>query len=151
MGVSLELKGLDKLYRKLDWAAADRAVAGILKASASDVKAYIATYPPQSEANSPHGRTWYERGYGPRWYLKDGSMGGSRTSQTLGRRWTIDANASRAIIGNNATYAPYVQSAEQQAPYHKARGWRTDEETLEKLKPSIIEKVRRAIEDILGR
>ncbi len=150
-GVTLQLKGFDKLERKLGPLRAGKYWAGILKAAALDVKNYIAEYPPASEANNPQGRTWYERGFGPRWYRADGSIGGSRTSETLGRRWTISADSQRAVIGNNASYAPFVQSAEQQSPWHKRRGWRTDQETIDKLKDKIMAKVKRAIEDILSR
>jgi len=151
LSVSMELKGYKLLERKLGPIQAGKFWKALLSAAASDVKDYIAVYPAASIANSPQARRWYERGYGPRWYRADGSTGGSKTSETLGRRWTISANSQRAIVGNNASYARAVQSAKEQAPYHGQRGWRTDEETLKEMRPKIVEKLRRAIDRILSR
>jgi len=151
MSVSMKLEGLKELERKLGPIQAGKYWKALLQAAASDVKDYIAVYPAESIANSPQARTWYERGFGPRWYRKDGSVGGDKTSETLGRRWTISANSERSIVGNNASYARAVQSAEEQPPFHARRGWRTDEETIDKMRPKVVEKMRRAIDKILGR
>lgn len=36
-------------------------------------------------------------------------------------------------IGNPVAYAPFVQSAERQAWFHKARGWRTDAQAIDEI------------------
>jgi hypothetical protein len=84
-------------------------------------------------ANSSAEPHWYERGYGSRWH---GGTGGRQTSKTLGRSWTIESRNSGygAVVGNNATYGPYVQDADRQTIWAGVYGWETvqdvsDEET----------------------
>ncbi len=99
------------------------------KAIALQVQGEIAPYPPATGGNSPSNPTgrWYERGYGPRWRRKDGSVGGRKTSQMLGRQWGIRASGAWGqIVGNRATYAPYVHAEGQQARVHRAHRWVTD-------------------------
>jgi hypothetical protein len=92
----------------------------------------MSEYPAMSAANlaGPYPKTWYVRGTGSFWALKNGGFHSSRTSQTLGRRWTSKPmdNGMGAIIGNNADYAKYVQDLNHQAPFHKQRGWKTAQE-----------------------
>lgn len=127
----LEIRGLDKLLTKLETLGQLKFAVTAMKAGALHIKGKIAKYPPSSEANTPGQKRWYERGYGTRW-----PGGGKRTSETLGRKWTI---ASRdggltQVIGNNVSYGPYVQSAKLQARFHAKRGWKTDEQVVEEEK-----------------
>ena len=109
---------------------------------AAELKATISVYPPASEANMPNHR-WYERGYGPRWSRKDGSWGGRKTSEMLNRSWGIGRKTWGAIVGSRATYSPVVHHHEEQASFHKARGWVTDKQAVDKLLAS--GKVDRAV------
>lgn len=105
------------------------ALAAATKAVALEVEDKIAPYPPATEANSPSNPTgrWYERGFGPRWSRKDGTIGGSKTSQMLGRQWMIRKIGQAAhAVANRVTYAPYVHAADQQAMFHARRHWVTD-------------------------
>ena len=100
------------------------------------LKGVISEYPGSSSANSPKpypGR-WYERGYGTRYVRKSGGVGGRRTSQTLGKRWSVKKeNAGMTVIvGNNASYAKWVQGANTQARFHKARNWKTTQDVADK-------------------
>jgi hypothetical protein len=54
-------------------------------------------------------------------------------SQRLGPSWAVEAQPFGVIVGTRATYAPYVQSAENQQPMHEATGWKTDEKAAEEL------------------
>lgn len=80
---------------------------------------YLKSYPRQRNPDSD-----YIRGYG---------MAGAKrqTSEDLGARWTKVVEASRLImeIGNNASYAPYVQSEELQADIHR-HWWQTDVDAI---------------------
>lgn len=103
-----------------------------LKAGAAHIEGKIKPYPAASEANSPANDRWYERGFGSRWKRKDGSIGGRKSSETLGRRWTIKAknNGLTVMIGNNASYAPFVHDKDKQAAFHQRRGWKTAQDVV---------------------
>jgi len=113
VSVNIEIEGYDRLRRKLERLGKGAYFRGALTAAASDVKSWIAEYPRATAANEPgpHPSRWYERGYGSRWTLAGGGIGGRQTSETLGRRWTtrIASDGRSAIVGNNASYAPFVQ------------------------------------------
>jgi len=141
----LEIRGLDELNKQLGKVEAALRLAPILRAAALAIKDKVARYPRSTMANSPMARTWYERGFGPKWYRRDGSVGGSRTSETLGRRWTTRASATEARVGNNASYAPFVQGRGTQAQFHARRGWRTLEDVGEQEGARIIKRVEQAI------
>ncbi|KPL90764.1 hypothetical protein [Herpetosiphon geysericola] len=99
----------------------------------------VAPYPP---APSPSGDTWYERGYGPKRRRKDGSVTGRKTSEMLGRRWTI-ASRSRMVVVlmNTASYAANVHDSEEQSAVMQAIGWKTDADADREITPGQIEDV----------
>jgi len=132
-GATVRIVGLEELQKKLG-ADFQAAVRGASKAIAAEVQGKIAPYPPATGANRPGGpgSRWYERGYGPRWRRKDGSLAGRKTSETLGRRWAIERRGGTgAVLGNIASYAPYVHSHEERADIHKKRGWISDQEAVQ--------------------
>jgi hypothetical protein len=108
------------------------------------IEGRVRPYPPATYANQPRSWTsggdnrWYERGYGPKWVRKDGSINGRKTSRFLGRQWTreisiypngvsqmgIRGPVAEAIMGNSAPYVNYVQGRKQ-ARFHAERGWVT--------------------------
>ena len=75
-------------------------------------------------------------------------------SEQLGKRWThrvyTEPGSIFAAVGNNASYAPYVQNYQFQASVHKRR-WLTDKGAVEKYKAGIVEDfqrvIRRALEE----
>lgn len=127
MAATVETIGMDQVIKRIDTVADVKRVSTGLRAAALHVKGKIAKYPPKTIANSPSEMRWYERNYGPRWRRKDGSIGGRKTSESLGKKWTDTTENSglTVIVGNNVSYAPYVQDEEKQASFHKARGWKT--------------------------
>ena len=152
--VSVEVKGLDELERKIGGLATLRTVRVGLKAGAVHVKGKADDYPPSTIANSPgnpKGR-WYERGYGPRWMTRQG-VHGRKTSQTLGRKWTMAErnNGMTFIIGNNVTYGPYVQDREKQAWFHRQRGWRTVQDVAEDELDTVTRFVQQEIDKQLSK
>ena len=140
MPVSIKIAGLDELQRKLG-ADFRPAMRGATRAIAAELQGEIAPYPPTTEANRPRSDIatrralpWYERGYGTRYLLKGGGMGGRKTSETLGRRWGIERRGSiGSVLGNIASYSPYVHSEEKQAKFHGRWGWVTDEDAVKKV------------------
>ena len=150
----VEIRGLERLEGKLTTLAQGQYLRGILTAAVLDIKGYMGWYPPASEANSPSNRRWYERGFGPRWRRKDGSVGGYQTSERLDARWAaaspqISQGGLTARVGVNVSYAPYVQSYEKQAGFHRARGWRTDRMAVQERGPHIQKLVSDAVRRIL--
>lgn len=154
MSVEIEIEGLDHLQGKIRTIESGRYLKAVLQAAALDIKGFMAWYPPASEANDPHSGRWYERGYGPRWQRRDGSINGYQTSEMLDKKWAaarprVSARKLEARVGVKVSYAPYVQSEEKQAWFHRARGWRTDEDAVEQRGPHVIRLVQRAVRRIL--
>lgn len=159
--ILITIKNLDEIMDAMGELATMAWVRGILGAAAQDVKSAVAVYPPETEANAPRGfntfyntrtrkadNTWYVRGFGTRRVRKDGSIGGRQTSQTLGRRWTTRVADTWAKIGNNASYAMYVQDEDMQAAFHKERGWVTVQDEGEKAMEEALRKVEAEIDRI---
>jgi hypothetical protein len=152
--VSIQIKGLERIAGKIKDAEPRMWMEGAMQAAVSDVKAWVAKYPPKSSANEPSDvLPWYQRGYGTRWRRLDGTTGGSKTSETLGRRWTqrVENHGLRGIAGNNATYVRAVQDEDRQATFHKERGWRTVQDAVREKAPSVVAKLTQAIERILAK
>lgn len=99
----------------------------------------VAPYPAATAANAPRGWTsggdnsWYERGFGTRYAVKSGAVRGRQTSQTLGRRWTVQPSQRGAVVRNAASYAGFVQSAAHQTAAMKRIGWTTDKQAVERV------------------
>ena len=53
-------------------------------------------------------------------------------SQKSSVAWTTQRIAGGAVLGNPATYSPYVYSQEYQTEQHKATGWTTDKEAADR-------------------
>ncbi len=105
----------------------------VLKKAARKVgeqaRAYISPYPAQPAPANPD--RWYKRGWGSQYRRKDGTVGGQKSSEQLGQRWAVRTQGRGAIVGNTASYAAFVHSAEKQASVHDRSGWKTDKETIE--------------------
>lgn len=59
-------------------------------------------------------------------------------SQKSGHRWTTKRIVGGAIVGNPATYAPYIQSEQYQTAMHEATGWVTDREASDEVMRSAV-------------
>jgi hypothetical protein len=146
--MSIEITGLGDILERLERLERMEGVQAAVMAAGMHVKGVVDDYPPSSEANSPTQRRWYERGYGPRWRVKSGAVHGSKTSQMLGRRWTVrPLGATSVVVGNNVSYGPFVQDEEKQARFHKRRGWKT----VQQVAKQETETVRRFVESYLRR
>lgn len=148
----IEIRGLEQLQKKLDAETFNRQMRGLTRAVAAEVQDKIAPYPAATAGNRPAGprSRWYERGYGPRWMRVDGSIGGSKTSETLGRRWGFrQSGTTGTILGNIASYAGWVHSAKDQAEAHKRHGWMTDKKAIDQVVRSGV--IDRMVNTILAR
>jgi phage gpG-like protein len=156
--VVVEIEGLDELIRKLDDVAQLRKVHAGIRAAGMYVKGKIAIYPPATIANSPNNPSgqWYQRGWGIRY--KGG--GGRQTSENLGKKWTskYDKRKFEAVVGNNASYAVFVQGPKQggkgarQAKHMANIGWKSIDtvakEETKRVQEYVFEAVRRAIASV---
>lgn len=124
-----------------------RALKMALYAMGVHYKGKINRYPPATEANQPRayntvsgGNTWYERGYGSKRIRRDGSIVGRKTSETLGRKWTVERRDQglTVVVGNNVSYSIYVHDADKQAWFHARRGWKTAQQVLEDEKSTLL-------------
>ena len=149
MAITLEVEGLKEILDKLKKAEnTAKLIEPLWRGVGNDIVSQegLQRYPPESEANQPRPGGWYQRGYGPRWY---GGKGGARTSEQLGKKWSIDPGAEQVTISNAASYAAYVHG-EWQAGFHAARGWRQLKTVAEEMMPKIVEGIQRQLARILG-
>lgn len=141
--IGIRIEGMDQLQRKLSRDITPE-LRDLTRGVALDLQGRIAPYPPATQANWPvynlgphrkpsnYGR-WYQRGFGPRWSRKDGSVGGSKTSEMMNRQWAIRQTGRYGqIVGNRASYANWVHAEADQAAFHKARGWVTDRMAIQR-------------------
>lgn len=120
-------------------------------AIATAIRDRIAPYPPVPPRRNPN--RWYERGYGPRWRRRDGSIGGRRTSEQMDRRWDVRPyGGTGAQVRNLASYSGYVQSAARQTAQHRTTGWKTDQWGIDQVvRDGTVERiVTQEIERVLG-
>jgi hypothetical protein len=134
--LAVEVEGLNALLRKLKRLGAPTYRPAIAEAGAL-LKGVMATYPPRRHGPQPP-KTMRQRVFLIN-AIRDGTIdfpyrrGQSPGSEGLGRRWTVQLrdDGLTAAVGNNASYAKFVQSAEEQSAYHETTGWTTDKQAAE--------------------
>jgi hypothetical protein len=137
MASGVTVRDVNGVFKKLDRFGRPGVFRRPMVKSVAHLHNKIAVYAPASEANSSgSGYSWYERGFGTRTVTGRAYP----TSETLGRRWTheVSADGKRGVVGNNASYGPFVQSGERQAGFHKRRGWETDQGVAEKEGKTVV-------------
>lgn len=65
--------------------------------------------------------------------------GASRRSETFGKRWAVVAVGDSVLIGNRASYAPFLVGVNWQSRYMRKLGWRTVHETTRREKKETAE------------
>ena len=136
--LAMRIEGLAQLQARFRGVNFRPALRTATLAIAHEIENYVAPYAPETAANmkpgwfviggGKRGNRWYERGYGTKWLRKDGSVGGRKTSQVLNRQWNVQRHGDiGAVLNNKASYGLYVHGADQQASFHAAHNWRTDE------------------------
>jgi len=153
MSSEVRIEGLDKLLHKINNVVGLRAAKAALQAGAVYIKGRIAVYPAATIANSPSNPSgrWYERGYGTRWALRTGGLGGRKTSETLARKWTTasEAGGLRQVVGNNVSYGEFVQG-DKQNRIHAGRGWKTAEQVAKEETDTVVNFVKSEIDKALS-
>ena len=144
--LEIDSEQLADLLRSLDELDMKHMVEPVLKAVGESVIAKVRPYPPETIANWPSNPAghWYERGFG----TKYASGIGYQTSERLGDKWIYQLIYGPGVkIINAATYAGYVHG-EEQAAFHKERGWKQLLKTAVDELPEILRKIERQIDRI---
>jgi len=153
----VEIIGLEGLQKRLGAANVLRAISDISLGVAEAVRERIAKYP--GPVSYPI--RWASEKQ-RRWFFAQMRAGAievpyrrqqSPSSERLGPSWASERRgATDAVAGTRASYAPYVQAAEKQQPFHRATGWRTDERAVEEVMASgVIDKIKdRVLDKALG-
>jgi hypothetical protein len=115
---SIEIQGLDALFRKLDRIEdVQNTLMPPMQRAVLRLQRDMADYPPKRAGSS---------------YVRTG---------TLGRRWTTKVDRTsdglQGKIGNNTAYGPFVQSKRFQASVHRGR-WQTDAQVAERNERDIV-------------
>ena len=126
--VTIQIKGIDELIRKLGRAEGMKHLRAPMQRAVYRLQARMAQYPAQ-RPNSSYRRTG-----------------------TLGRKWTSKIEQGNGIIrgkvGNNASYAPLVQSYQFQARIHRGL-WQTDRYVVDTEYRTIVRDFENAISEAL--
>lgn len=137
--MSVEIRGLDKLFKKLGRVAATDVLVKPMQRGVLRLQRRMQIYPP-----APVGSR-YIRGYG---------FPGHPTSEKLGQRWAVritrSGNGLTGKVGNNASYGPLVQSHQFQAAVHKRTGWVTDRKAVSEEQATIVADFQREIDKALA-
>ncbi len=149
MTARIQIKGLDKLVKKINKLEQMDAVKAALKNAALMLAGEMAEYPPQTAANQPP-VPYYIRGRGTQ--TASGNLG---NSEDLANKWRgakprISNKGFTATIGTNVSYAPFVQSDDFQARWMKDIGWQTDKQVLEENEKEVTEELSDAIKKIIN-
>lgn len=146
----IKIDGLDSVIKMFNRIGKLDGLKAAIQAAGVHIKGKIAKYPHASSANAPSsvpGGRWYERGLGGHYNrIRDGGHSIYRTSETLGRRWATrqEDGGMTVVVGNNASYAPYVQG-EKQTWYHAAREWTTTEQVAQEETAKVVKMIRESI------
>jgi hypothetical protein len=128
--VSIEVRGLEQLYRKLGAAAAVKTLEPPMQRGVLRVQRFMQEYPP-SPARSEYVRTGI-----------------------LGRRWMVKVSSSNAgvvgKVGSNVPYVPFVQSYLYQTRAHRATVWHTDLQAVRQQEPVILRDFQSAVDRALA-
>ena len=127
--MAVKIRGVAALARRLK-GNLDETLKPAYVAIGELVRGEVAPDPP---ALPPRDPSWYERGYGGRYRRRDGRVTGRRTSEMLGRRWSVTARGRGAVVENSASYAPFVHNAERQNRVLGTRGWVTDRQAIDRV------------------
>ena len=139
MSVSIQIKGIDTLIQKLGKVEGTKHLRQPMERSVTRILHRMREYPAERPGSN------YIRGYGFKWSKK-------RTSENLSKRWsgrvTSLNGGIQGKVGNNASYAPLVQSYQLQARIHRGL-WQTDRYVVDTEYRTIVRDFENAISEAL--
>lgn len=154
MSMKVELKGeedLERIFKKLGNL---QPVKVGIKAAGEHVEGKVKQYPPRNRPSrkSVYGQSFVSDRQRKAFFagLRDGSIevpyrrGQSPGSQGHAKRWNtrLRNHGLTAIVGNNSSYGPLLQDADQQSRYMKAVGWKTTERVMEEERKMVNKIIR---------
>jgi len=147
-----QIKGDKELQNKLRKLANLDFLRPEIHAVSKHVAGKIAKYPNKTSANRPNAQgRWYERGWGSRYQRKDGTIGGQQTSEDLGPSWKGKAiSNTRGVIGNDASYAQWVQGPDQSDTFERI-GWKTTDTVVEDESEFVLKRIQKAVDRELAK
>ena len=158
MTTQIVIKGLDELTEKFDKIGQLDGVKAAMKNAGDHMEDAMKVYPakPHFQHRWPFVSDKQRRYFF--WALKQGKIevpyrrGQSPGSEDLGQRWTVATRDQgfTVIVGNNASYGPFVQSHDSQSKMMKVIGWKTDQQVLDENKGEVVEYIRDAIVKIIN-
>lgn len=151
----IHIEGMDALLAKIQTLKQLKQLRGTLLAAGAHVAGKLKEYPPASHRKQPF-LSEKQRRY-VFWAMGKGIIeipyrrGQSPGSRNLKQQWTVVAESDMRVMVNNPTpYGPLVQGKDEQARYHQATGWPTDEGVAESEMDTVVEFVEKGLEEIVG-
>ena len=131
----------------------------VLLRAVLELKDLAAAYPVAGRWNSAPGTNgdnrWYQRGYGSRWLRKDGTFGGSNTSQRLQQSWNTEVQRQDEFTASaftDVTYAPYLLDEEKpRVNWAQSHGWQSLDEIQEDYAPRFERAVLDEVDDQINK
>lgn len=131
----------------------------VLLRAVLELKDLAAAYPVAGRWNSAPGtkgdNRWYQRGFGSRWLRKDGTFGGSNTSQRLQQSWNTEVQRQDEFTASaftDVTYAPYLLDEEKpRVNWAQSHGWQSLDEIQEDYAPHFERAVLDEVDDQINK
>ena len=131
----------------------------VLLRAVLELKDLAAAYPVAGRWNSAPGtkgdNRWYQRGFGSRWLRKDGTFGGSNTSQRLQQSWNTEVQRQDEFTASaftDVTYAPYLLDEEKpRVNWAQSHGWQSLDEIQEDYSPRFERAVLDEVDDQINK
>jgi len=142
MTTAIRVEGLDALQAKLGQLATNQALVPQMHRSLATLHAVVVKYPPPPQYSG--GAAWMTAKQ-RRWFFANLRKGlidvPYRRTGKLGQSWTTSVDATAAgltgVLGNNRSYARYVQDRDLQAKIHVDR-WPTAQDVIEDKTAAIV-------------
>jgi hypothetical protein len=151
--VASTITGDTELKRKLAKLKDFSQLKPVLIAGASHMYGIASYYPALAgqKRQAGLGSSWYVRGRGTQYMKKDGTISNYGGSQDLGQRWTQSIlSDTKAIIGNNVDYGPYVKDPNLQSKMMEDFNWKTTDEDVREGEPKVLELFKNKVDQILA-
>ena len=149
LAYKLDPDDVARLVKRLGRVKAVDALRDPMERSTARLQKDLADYPPPSHRPQPAKSR--KQQIKQIMLAKEGKIPYRRTGK-LGQRWTTEieetARTYQGRVGNTTVYGPLVQSASDQAGYHRGT-WQTDEMVIDRNRKDIVDDFADAIDDAL--
>ena len=125
MSTHLEIRGLDKVLRRLNEHQLDSMMRDAMRGVVDELQAEMMVYPPKPKQST---------------YVRTDKL-----KQSWAKRVTSSGRSWLGVVGNRIHYAPYVQDENRQAAVHKRTGWQTVQSVAKDKKDWCVNFIHRAI------